>query len=91
MTLALNFSSGSRGTVGTLVTNPIIGLTGGLVEPFLHFVQSQLGILAFSESLPEMFFFLFELLRFAAHCLGPLGECVDDTEFSREVMVAIPL
>ena len=53
MTLTLNLSTGSRGTVDTLVTNPIIGLTGGLVEPFLHFVQSPLGILAFNESLPE--------------------------------------
>ena len=91
MTLTLNFSGGSRGSVGTLVTNPIIGLTEGLVESFLHFVQSPLGILAFSESLPEVFFFLFEQLRIAAHCLGPMGECVNDTKFSREVMVAIPL
>ena len=91
MTLTLNFSGGNRGTVGTLVTNPINGLTGGLVEPFLHFVQSPLGILAFSESLPEMFFFLFEQLRIAACCLVPMGECVNDTKFSREVMVAIPL
>ena len=91
MTLTLNFSSGSRGTVGTLVTNPIIGLTGGLVKPFLHFVQSPLGILAFSESLPQMLFFFFKQLRIAAHCLGPMGECVDESEFSREVMVAIPL
>ena len=91
MTLTLNFSGGSRGTVSTLVINPIYGLTGGLVKPFLHFVQSPLGILAFSESLPEMFFFLFEQLRIAAHCLGPMGEGVNDTEFGREVMVAIPL
>ena len=70
MTLTLNFSGGGRGTVGTLVANPINGLTGGLIKPFLHFVQSPLGILTFSESLPEMFFFLFEQLRIAVHCLG---------------------
>ena len=74
MTLILNFSGGSRGTVGTLVTNPINCLTGGLVKPFLHFVQSPLGIFTFGESLPEMFFFLFEQLRIAAHCFGPMGE-----------------
>ena len=91
VTLTLNFSGGSRGTVSTLVINPINDLTGGLVKPFLHFVQSPLGILEFGESLPEMFFFLFEQLRIAAHCLGPMGEGVNDTEFSREVMVAIPL
>ena len=91
MTLTLNFSGGSRGTVGTLVTNPINGLTGGFAKPFLHFVQSPLGILVFGESLPEMFFFLFEQLRIAACCLGPMGEGVNDTEFSREIVVAIPL
>ena len=88
VTLTLNFSGGSRGTVGTLVTNPINGLTGGLVKPFLHFVQSPLGIFTFSESLPEMFSFLFEQLRIAAHCLGPMGEGDNDTKF---VVVAIPL
>ena len=91
MTLTLNFSSGSRGTVSTLVIIPINGLTGGLVEPFLHFVQSPLGIPAFSESLPEMIFFLFGQLRIAAHCLGPMGEGVNDTKFGRELMLAIPL
>ena len=91
MTLTLNFSGCSRGTVSTLVINPINGLTWGLVEPFLHFVQSPLGILSFSESLLEMLFFLFEQLRIAAHCLYPMEEGVDDTKFGREVMVAIPL
>ena len=38
-----------------------------------------------------MFFFLFEQLRIAAHCLDPMGEGVNDAKFSREVMVAIPL
>ena len=91
MTLTLDFSGGSRGTVSTLVINPINGLTGGLVKSFLHFVQSPLGILSFSESLPEMLFFLFEQLRITAHCLGPMGEGVYNTKFGREVMVAIPL
>ena len=59
VTLTRIFSGGIRGTVATLVTNPINGLTGGLVKPFLHFVQSPLGIFSFSESLPEMLFFLF--------------------------------
>ena len=91
MALTLNFSGGSRGTVSTLVINPINGLTGALVKPFLHFVQSPLWILAFSESLPEMLFLLFEQLRIAAHCLGPMGEGVYNTKFGREFMVAIPL
>ena len=80
VTLTLNFSGSSRGTVGTLVGTTINGLTGRLFEPVLHFVQSPLGILAFGESLPEMFFFLFEQLRIAAHSLGPMGEGIDNTE-----------
>ena len=91
VTLTLNFSGGSRDTVSTLVVNPISNLTGGPVKPFLHFVQRPLGILALGESLPEVFFFLFEQLRIAAHSLGPMGEGVDDTKLGREVMVAISL
>ena len=89
--LTLNFSGGSRGTVSTLVVDPIDSLTGGPVEPFLHLVQSPLGILAFGESLSEVLLFLFEQLRIAAHSLGPMGEGVYNTKFGREVMVAIPL
>ena len=91
VTLTLNFSVGSRGTVSTLVVSPIINLTGMPVDPFLHFVQSPLGVLALGDNLPEVFFFLFEQLRIAAHNLGPMGEGVNDTKFGREVMVAIPL
>ena len=91
MTLTLNFFSGSRGTIGTLVVNPINGLTGRPVEPFLHLVQSPFGILALGESFPKVFLFFFEQLRIAAHSFGPIGEGVDNTEFGREVMVAIPL
>ena len=91
MTLTINFLSGSRGTIGTLVFNPINGLTGRHVEPFLHLVQSPFGILAFGESFPEVFLFLFEQLRITAHCFGPMGEGVDYIELGREVMVAIPL
>ena len=49
-----NFFSGSKGTIGTLVVNPINGLTGRPVEPFLHLVQSPFGILALGESFPEV-------------------------------------
>ena len=91
VTLTLNFSGGSRGTVSTLVVNLINGLSGRPVEPFLHLVQSPLGIFALSESFPEVLFFLFEQLRITAHSLGPMGEGVDNIEFGREGMVAIPL
>ena len=70
MVLTLNFSGSSRGTIGTLVVNPINGLTGRLVEPFFHLVQSPLGIFALGESFPEVFFFLFEQLSITAHGLA---------------------
>ena len=88
--LTLNFSGGSRDTIGTLVANPINGLTGRPVEPFLHLVQSLLGIFALGESFPEVFFFLFEQLRITAHSFAPMGEGVDYTKLGKEVMVAIP-
>ena len=87
VTLTLNFSGGSRGTCGTLVVNPINGLTGRPVESFLHLVQSPFGILA----LGEVFLFLFEQLKIAAHSFVPVGEGVNYTELGREVIVAIPL
>ena len=59
---------------------PIIDLPGRLVESFLHPVQSPFGILAASESFPEVVFFFLEQLRIAAHGGGPVGEDLDDTE-----------
>ena len=89
--LTLNFSSGSRGTCGTLVVSPINGLTGRPVESYLHLVQSPFRIFALHESFSEVFLFLFEQLRLAAHSFGPVGEGVDCTEPSREIVMAIPL
>ena len=89
--LTLNFFDGSRGTCGTLVVNPINDLTGRPVESLLHLVQSPLWIFTLAESFPEVFLFLFEQLRIAAHSLGPVGEGVNDTKRGREVMMAIPL
>ena len=91
VTLTLNFSGGNRGTVSTLVVNHINSLTGRPVESFLHLVQSPFGIFALGESFPEVFFFLFDQLRIAAHSFGPMGEGVDNIELGREIMVAIPL
>ena len=91
MGFTLDFSGGSRGTVSTLVVNPINGLTGRPVEPFLHFVQSPQGILAFSESFPEVFFFLFEQLRIAAHSFGPMGEGVGNTKLGQRGYGGYPI
>ena len=91
MALTFNFSGGSRSACGTLLISPINGLTGRLVEFFLHPVKSPLGIFALGESFPEVFLFLFEQLRIATHSFGPMREGVDYTKLGREVIVAIPL
>ena len=87
MTLIFNFIGGRMGSCGA----PITDFSGRPVESFLHLVQSQFGVFAFSESLPEMVLFLLEQLRLAAHCWGPMGEGVDYTKFGWEVMVTVPL
>ena len=87
VTLTLHFMVGRLGRI----VAPIINLSGRPVESFLHFVQGPLGVVAFSESLPEMLFLLLEQLRIAAHCGGPMGEGLNNTELGREVMVAVPL
>ena len=46
VTLTLNFSGGSRGTVSTLVVNPINGLTGRPIEPFSTLSKAHLGYLS---------------------------------------------
>ena len=91
MALTLDFSSSSRGTCGTLVVSPINSLTGRPIKSFLHLVQNPLRIFTLGESFPKVFLFLFEQLRIAAHCLGPMGEGVNDTKLGREAVVAIPL
>ena len=67
------------GRLGRIVA-PIIDLSGRPVESFLHFVQGPFGVVAFSESFPEVLFFLLEQLRIAAHSGGPMGEGLDDAE-----------
>ena len=57
MTLGFDFIGGTLGNFGALVASPINYLTGRPVESFLHRVQSPFGILAFSESLPEVVLF----------------------------------
>ena len=62
-----------------------------LLSLFSTLSKAHLGYFALGESFPEVFLFLFEQLRIAAHSFGPMGEGVDYTELGREVMVAIPL
>ena len=81
VTLSFKPIGDSLGTCGALVINPINGLTGRLVESFLHLVQSPFRIFVFSESLPKVAYFLLEQLDPAAHCFGPMGQGIDDTEF----------
>ena len=67
------------GRLGRVVA-PIIDLSGRPVKSFLHFVQGPFRVVAFSESFPEVLFFLLEQLRIAAHCGSPMGEGLNDTE-----------
>ena len=76
MTLVCSFIGGRLGTCGA----PISSLSGGLIKSFLHLAQSPFGIIAFSESIPEIVLFFLEQLRLAAHCGGPMGEGVDYIE-----------
>ena len=66
------------GRLGSVVT-PIINLSGRPIKSFLHFVQCPFGVVTLGESFPEVFLFLLEQLRIAAHGGGPMGECLDDT------------
>ena len=76
VTLVFSFIGGRLGTCGA----PISSLSDRLVKSFLHLVQSPFGIFAFGESLPEMVLFFLEQLMLVAHCRGPVGEGVDNTE-----------
>ena len=91
MTLTLNFSGGSRGTVGTLVTNPIIASLEGLLSLFSTLFKAHLGYLHLVRAFLRCSFSFLSSSGLLHTVLGPIGECVNDTKFSREVMVAIPL
>ena len=90
MTLTLNFSGGSRVLLAPWLLTPSMASLEALLSLFSTLSKPTWDT-CISKSLPDMFFFLFEQLRIATHCLGPMGEGGNDTEFSREVMVAIPL
>ena len=77
MTLTLHSLVGSLGTVAA----PIINLSGRLVKPFLHLVQSPFGVVAFGESFPEVLLFFLKQLRITAHGGSPVGKSLDDTKF----------
>ena len=63
VTLTLHSLIGSLG----IVAAPIINLSGRLVKPFLHLVQSPFGVVAFGESFPEVLLFFLKQLRITAH------------------------
>ena len=77
VTLTLHSLVGSLG----IVAAPIINLSGRLVKPFLHLVQSPFGVVAFGESFPEVLLFFLKQLRITAHGGSPVGEGLDDTKF----------
>ena len=74
MVLGYDFIGSGLGACGALVVSPISYFPGGPVEPFLHLVQSPLGVFTLGECLPEMIHFFVEKLRIATHCFDPMGE-----------------
>ena len=91
MTIGFNFIGGGLGTCSVLIVNSIINLPGRPVKPFLHLVQSPFRVFALGECLSEVIHFLAEKLRIVTHCLGPIGEGVNNPKFCWEVVVIVPL
>ena len=80
MTLGFNFIGSGLGTCSALVVSLFSNLSGVLVRPFLHLVQSPFGVFALGQCLPEVGLVFVEKLRIATYCLGSMGEGVDSTE-----------
>ena len=89
--LTLNFFVAAVVAVVPWLLTPSLASLEDLLGLFSTLVQSPFRIFALGESFSEVFLFLFEQLRIAAHSFGPVGEGVDDTKLGREVMVANPL
>ena len=81
MTLCFNFIGGGLGACGALIVSLISNLPGGPAKPFLHLVQSPYKVFELGKCLLEVIHFLVEKLRIATHCLGPIGEGVNNTKF----------
>ena len=91
MTLTLNFSGGSRVLLVPWLLTPSLASLEGLLSLFSTLSKAHFGYLDLVRAFLRCSFSFLVQLRIAAHCLGPMGEGVNDTKFSREVMVAIPL
>ena len=91
MTLGFNFIGIILDACGALATSPVIDLTGWPGKFFLHLVESPFGVFTISKCFPEMFHFFLEKLRIATNSFGPMGESNNDSVFSWEMMVAVPL
>ena len=91
MTLGFNFIGKRLDTCSALATSPIIDQTGWPGKSFLYLVQSPFGVITISTCFPEMLLFFSEKLRIATNSFGPMGESTNDTIFSWEMMVAVPL
>ena len=70
---------------------PLLTLSWRPGKSFLYLVQSPFGVFAIGKCFPEMLHFFFEKLRIATDSFGPMGESINDTIFSWEMMVPVPL
>ena len=80
VTLGFNFVGSKLGTCGALIVNPIRNLHRWLVKPFLHLVQSPIGLFTLGKCLPEVDLLFVEKLRIATYHLGPMGKDEDNTK-----------
>ena len=81
MTLGFSLIGGGLGACGALIESPISNLPGRPVESFLRFVQSPFRVFALGECLSEVIHFFVEKVKITTHCLGPMGEGVNNIKF----------
>ena len=71
MTFGFGFFGSRLGTCDALVVIPIRSLTGRLIEPSIHLVQSPFKVFTFGKCFPEMALLFLEKLRIAQFYNSP--------------------
>ena len=82
MTHGFDFIGGGLSANSVLGIGAVASLVGKFREPSFHPVYGPLGVLAWTECLPEMVHFFLEQLKFVAYCFGPLGKSINYTIFA---------
>ena len=77
--------------IGSCVVPNVVGISVGPVGFDVGPIQSPNRILAFYQCLSEVVFFLFQQMGTGEDSLGSVCQGVNDTEFSSQVVVTVPL